>query len=71
MHNDEYISTAESAIIMKLSQQHVRRLCAEGILRHKRIGKTTIVLKIDAEKYEKRAPGIKLGQKIKRKKKGA
>lgn len=65
----DYITISEAVPLLRLTRQHVWRLCKSGLLKHYYAGRTLIVLKSDVDSYEHRAPGLKKGQKINRTKK--
>ncbi len=69
MMPEHYITTAEAAKIIGCTQRHVRRLVASGKLIFKQIGIGYLILRSSAEAYDGGKPGLKLGQKINRKKK--
>ena len=69
MNLSDYISTKEAAVIAGINKSHVCRLCQYGKLKSQKIGNSWLILRESAMEYKPEKPGLKLGQKINRRKK--
>ena len=69
----EYISTQEAAERAGLTRSHIRRLLERGTLQGQRFGRDWMVYAPALATYaaNRPRPGLKLGQKISRTRKGA
>ena len=59
MNNDTLLSTKEAAIRWGLSQDHIRRLLEDGIIKGKKIGKSWVVLELNYVRKRKIGGGRK------------
>lgn len=65
----DYISAKEAAKIAGIQKSHVCRLCQDGAWEAHKIGTQWVIPRTCAERYQKKKPGLKKGQKINREKK--
>jgi excisionase family DNA binding protein len=59
LQTDEFMGTAEAAKLLKMTQQGIRNLIAEGLLPAKRLGRDYMLMRADVLKVPKRKRGPK------------